>query len=633
MRTRRRLRPGLATVTLGVLLLVLLAAYGRTPVPRRSDSPPAVLEAVVLAGDWEQIDIAAAAWTRGVGWRHEAAVLRGYAAFARGDVGGAVRHFLRARSRGSKVVDTRWAEELGVHHPTRPVAQLLAGDALARRGEHQAALARLEAALTLVPELDIARVARGMVQVLLGKPAAALRDLDPLSGESSVAAEALTARGLVYLEAGQLDQALADLQRALELAPTHAVAYNARGIVQARRGAWELARQDFESAFHYAPELVEARQNWHVAQYVIAQRGTVIAETWHLGVFATGINSQADVQYATSHTRDFLPGRAPAYLYVGIKGHFPLAGVEQMRQQGVTTVVVDPRQPGDAMRQVDRFITHALETGKNPAIFIDVNKWVPTQLGNTKPEAMDLPARLTAHANVTFYREVGQRGGQALSTLAGYSDGTWIMAQASKLTTQQGVPATRVYLESPRSEAMVNDVVRFSPTTQFTVVQPVRGDLWTVEAQHRAWQLQPGAYQKTIETLKNFDAPNYRLALIENPSQPHPSLFHPAGAHSDPANYGRVSELSFWRGGQHLSSDRGPLGHMLTLQQPPQPPTALAAPPMRGGIWLGPVHLARGSGGRIVFGDSNANGGELQVVYPLFATNGAKEPERRRGER
>jgi hypothetical protein len=55
-------------------------------------------------------------------------------------------------------------------------------------------------------------------------------------------------------------------------------------------------------------------------------------------------------------------------LYVGIKGHFPPAGVEQMRQQGVTTVVVDPRQPGDPMRQVDRFITHALDTGKNPAI-------------------------------------------------------------------------------------------------------------------------------------------------------------------------------------------------------------------------------------------------------------------------
>lgn len=622
MMTRRRLRPGLATVLLSGLL-VLLAAYSLTPVPMRSDSPPATLEAAVLAGDWERIDIAAAAWTQGVGWRREAAVLRGYAALARGEVGDAVRHFLRARSRGSKEGDTRWAEELGGHYPTRPVAQLLAGDALARRGAHQASLTRLDAALALAPELDIARVARGMVQVLLGEPAAALRDLDPLIVESAVVAEALTARGLVHLAAGQLDQALTDLQRALELAPDHAVAYNARGIIHARRHAWSAAVQDFERAFQQAPELVEARHNWQVAQQAMAQRGTVLAEKWQLSVFATGIKSEADFKYATSHARALVDGHEPTYLYVGIKGHFPLAGVANMRQQGVATVVVDPRNPDAAGRQVEQFITRALDAGKNPTIFVDINKWVPKQLGNNKPEAVEFPARLAVHALLTFQREVGQRGGQALSTFAGHSDGTWVMAEASKLASQHGVPATRVYLESPRSEALVTEVVRFSPATQFTVVQPVRGDLWTAEAQQRALQLKPGAYQQTIETLKNVDAPNYRLALIENPSRLSPSLLHPAGAHSDPTDYGRPSEVAFWRGGKQLGAGSGPLGQVLSPQPALPPSAAPTAPSTRGGIWLGPVQLTRGAGGRIVFGTSAHSGEELRLVYTLFGTDEA----------
>lgn len=614
--SRFRLAPG----ALALLWLALLTACDLNQAPAAPEALPAPLETAILTGNWMEVETLATAWMHHPACRRDASILRGYAALARGNAAAAVRHFLRART--GQPAEIRWGETLAARHPDRAVAQLLAGDVLARRGDWQAGLARFDAALALEPELALARVARGLLRALVGEQAEARRDLEALTVAGPLAAEALVARSLVSLGEGRPEQALADLQRALELAPEHAVAYNTLGVVHAQRAAWEAAAQDFQTAFHFAPELVEARQNWQVARRAATQRGAVITEKWHLGVFGTGIQAEADWNYATSHAHDLVPGRPHAFLYVGIKGNLPLAGVEKMTQQGVQTVVVDPRHPQAGTRQIDQFITQSVASGKNPIVFIDINKWAPTQLGNTKATAMALPADLAASANRTFHREVAQRGGQSASTLAGHSDFTWVGTQASILATRQGVPFKQVILESPRSEAGVKEAVRLSPTTQFTVVQPAQGDWFTREAQQRALKLEPGAYRQTIETLKHIDAPNYRLALIENPTPSGP-LGIPK-AHGDPARYDRLSQLTFWRSGEQIGMSTGALGKLLGAGQPVQPAVApVLQSTARGGIWLGPVSLARGAGGRLVFGAGERNDGQLTLISTLFGASEA----------
>lgn len=134
-----------------------------------NQDPPAALEAAVLAGDWDKIEPAAEAWARQNGFRHEASVLQGYTALARGDSAAAVRHFLRARAGGRNRGDTSWAETLAARYPERAVAHFLAGDALTRKGDRRAGLERLDKALALDPDLAVARVARGMLRAMIGE--------------------------------------------------------------------------------------------------------------------------------------------------------------------------------------------------------------------------------------------------------------------------------------------------------------------------------------------------------------------------------------------------------------------------------------------------------------------------------
>ena len=248
-----------------LLLLLLLAACGQQQSASSCNGMPPALEASVLAGHWQGIAAAVAPWLHCPNLQRQASILRGYAAFARGDVAAASGHFLRARSAGHTRQGTEWETALTVRHPKHAAAYFLLGDALARQGDWQGALARLTTALELAPEFIAARLARGVLLALGGDRIGALEDLNLLTTGGPVVAEALTMRALVWLEHGQLAQAADDLQQALEHAPTHAIAYNARGILHAQRGAWDTAAHDFATAFRLVPELREARRNWQLA--------------------------------------------------------------------------------------------------------------------------------------------------------------------------------------------------------------------------------------------------------------------------------------------------------------------------------------------------------------------------------
>lgn len=596
-----------------IIWIFVLVAAGCQP----ADPPPA-LERALMAGDWGAIDAQAQALSQDAELRPATAILRGYAALVRNDTKSAVAQFLQVRSGTSGARGLPWAQHLAARHPDRAILHVLAGDALARQGRWQAGMAHLDRAVALDPNLTLARLARASLRAARGDEASARLDLASLPGSAPLAAEAGVVRGLSLLQAGHVDASLDELSRALQAVPDHPVAHNARGVAQALRGKWVEARAEFEVAFRLAPGFKEARDNWKIARDVVEQHGTVLSEQWNLSVFATGINSEADLKYARSHAPAFGSGRQPDFLYVAIQGNLPLAGVERAREEGFATVIVDPHNPQIGMSRIDDFVRLSVASGRDPNVLIDSNKWIPTQLGNTKPEAMDFPARIAVGAQETFRNAVSQIGGTCQSTFDAHSDGTRIATRASTLAAESGSPFSRVVLESPRSEAEVTRAVISAPQTDFTVIQPVRGDFFTEEAQGRFLRFQPGAYGKTIETLKGIDEPNYRLELIETPTASSPILGLPR-AHGDPTQYDREFEVSTWQGGCRTGLTSGTLGRLL---REPWAGTSLpqlrSQPEARGGISLGAGEVARLGKGRIGFGPARHRKPELCSVYTLF---------------
>ena len=80
---------------------------------------------------------------------------------------------------------------------------------------------------------------------------------------------------------------------------------------------------------------------------------------------------------------------------------------------------------------------------------------------------------------------------------------------------------------------------------------------------------------------------------------------------------------------QHVTGALADLGKQYIGINSSRPPEAPALSSLtRGGIWLGPVHLARGASGRIVFESGSDKEGELAVVYTLFGGNELSRRER-----
>ncbi len=433
-RTRIRL---IAVAAISAIILTGVYAWylriGRHRPPSRE------IGAAIAASDWTRIDAAASAWYRKAGFEPEGAVMRAYPALVEGDAAAAAKHFLCAQHVWHEGKEALWAESLGSRYPRSAAAQLLAGDALARNGRGQEAIKRFNAALRLDSHLYPARVARALLSAMKGDNRSAAIDLRSVRPTDASAADALVARALIRLQIGDRRGSLEDLERALKIAPEYAIAYNTRGILRSQQGDWASAAADFAKAFSLTPELVEARQNYQIVRSA-KERGAAVSASYRLGVLATGINSEADFNYAVSHARYLTPGREPDYLYVAVKGALPPAGVDKMRDRGISTVVIDPKDPGAASVEADRFIRSSVAAGRNPVVLVDVNKWIPKQLGNNKPEALQTPADFCVRANQSFVRAVRERGGTSESTIAGHSDGSWIVSLASKMSSQMNTP-------------------------------------------------------------------------------------------------------------------------------------------------------------------------------------------------
>ena len=94
-----------------------------------------------------------------------------------------------------------------------------------------------------------------------GQLSLALADIEEALKLKPELAVAYSQRGLTRLRLGESDQALADLQQAIELEPREAIFFNNRGYVRQARGEHALAIADYEAAMELCPQHPNAYKN------------------------------------------------------------------------------------------------------------------------------------------------------------------------------------------------------------------------------------------------------------------------------------------------------------------------------------------------------------------------------------
>ncbi|MBM4262871.1 MAG: hypothetical protein FJ145_15760 [Deltaproteobacteria bacterium] len=229
----------------------------------------------IISGNWTEVDAAVEEWLRNPTGRAVASIIRGYAALAKGDETAAVAYFLRANMGKTDPRTAKWFDELATKNPNSAMAQFFAGDFAARQNDRAGAIARLDKAVKLNPELHVAMLARAMLRVSGSEGHLALADLEALE-KTALAADALVIRSSLDLDNGYLARAQDHLNRALQLAPGHAVALNTLGLLRVHQNNLREAKDAFAAAFGRAPELTEARTNYQITEAAM-KHGSVIA--------------------------------------------------------------------------------------------------------------------------------------------------------------------------------------------------------------------------------------------------------------------------------------------------------------------------------------------------------------------
>jgi tetratricopeptide (TPR) repeat protein len=565
------------------------------------------LETAIFNGNWQEIEATAKEWMQRVGFRREAAVILGYSTLAQGDAEAAVNHFLRARSDNWNSKDVKWAEDLAMRHPNVAVAQLLAGDALARHGNLNAALVRLDETLTIGPNLTVARLSRAMLRAMLNQRVAALHDINVLVADKAIAAEALVLRGLLCLEASEQEKALIDLNRALEVAPKHAIAYNARGLIYARLGDWITAARDFDTAFRLAPELREARHNWQLAHQA-AERGAVLSARQDIGSITMVVADRGNMNVTTALASDALRGRT---------GQIPVVAAnigEAIALSRSYNVILQVPNGGLSSVGGDRMLgtlnTIGRMTGGTATVDIVTHGFGPADnatLGalrhmNTAPQMSQ--TRIGSLQMVDLSEASGLAGKTPLAVT-----NTGALALRAVEIQGRGIPVAAFPTEGKLGLQHMGNVKVFQDA-----------GIPTYSAQ---WQGK-GEFGLGLSPRPPFVSPSLGVSNAADSAGNRTNLGlrdwvyrgngieqHFAATLPDIMKQNMV-------GGSNTTNQR--------LQSPLLPGGSLAGP---GGISVGLVSLARGVGGRVVFKTGDDAGADLALVYTLFSSgeiNGKAKP-------
>ena len=199
------------------------------------------------------------------------------------------------------------------------------GDAFSQLARFNEALGDYDRALALDPKYARAHLGRGLVLARLHRPGEALGEYDAAVKLNPKLAEAYALRGEARLVAGQTKKALADLDKAVGLNAHDALARKVRGDAYRNLGRFSEAVAEYDAALALDPGLAAA---------VYAARGVA-----HL---KSGSFEQAVEDYDRAIAED--PDYAPAYVNRG-DAHGSLKQLEAAAADYTKALELDPGRP------------------------------------------------------------------------------------------------------------------------------------------------------------------------------------------------------------------------------------------------------------------------------------------------
>lgn len=140
------------------------------------------------------------------------------------------------------------------------------------------ALADLDTAIKLDPELASAYHSRGLVYKMRGDFNDALRDFAQALRLAPNVAETYNDRGNVFYDLGQLDKALNDYNRALELDPGMAKVYNNRGLVYTQRKQYDRALVEFDQTIKLDTSYDDAFYNRGLTHAILGHHAKAVSD-------------------------------------------------------------------------------------------------------------------------------------------------------------------------------------------------------------------------------------------------------------------------------------------------------------------------------------------------------------------
>ncbi len=251
-----------------VLMLVLVFAVA----PAFSqESYETKIKQAILAEDWDKVVKVGREWQPSEADAPIANWLLGYAGLATGNYQLSARSFLQLGQPGTPERLLVWAKQLADQNQTDAVARMLKGDALARSGKYEEALAALDEAIRLEPQSALLYNVRGVVRVLADKVDEAAGDFEKAIELAPNFTDALTNIGILRLIEGDFIGALEYLNKVIRLCPNFSLAINARGVVYSNLKAWESSEQDFRKAMDLDPTLWFASGNLKLLAWIRGQ--------------------------------------------------------------------------------------------------------------------------------------------------------------------------------------------------------------------------------------------------------------------------------------------------------------------------------------------------------------------------
>jgi hypothetical protein len=359
--------------------------------------------------------------------------------------------------------------------------------------------------------------------------------------------------------------------------------------VYAQLQRWTEAGRDFERAFQVAPELEEARRNWTLVR-AAAERGALVSGQWRAGGVTLVVADPSHMTTATAWANDMVQARTGVRPFVTTNASDAVARIHsgpvilQVPDGGLRSVAGD-----GVLRQLNAV------GGRAPVNVITYGHQASTNavMGGLR-HLNTAPAATQTRVNSVQMVDYSEVAGAAGKTPLAVTDLNGLARLSSSLISK-GVPVAGFTVMNKPGVQHMGNVRAFQQSGVEVYATPWRGGVQTsLGVGPRAPFIGP-----SVSITNATDAAGSRIA----PTVPRDWVVY-RGSSNPQYMTGTLSDL----GKQYIGS----------APPSPRPPTISSSP---GGIWLGPVDLARDAGGRVAFRFGEASTGELKVVRLLFGSS------------